>query len=745
MMELPLLEWQDCASRKWSQLSQGEKAKFSATSSLMDSFMACSSQLQQEEEELLEKLCCDLSVGKEPRAALFYKEEGNKRFGRKQYTAAAVLYSKAISHGSPGTEEIAVCFANRSAVLFYLCHYAECLEDIDRAQEHGYPERLKSKILQRQAECLRKLKQSGFSSIHLPSTESINLTDPTREPAADALCDRLQELKLDRNPKLTNASSSLTMHFSDSKGRHLVASQDIACGELLIQEEAYVSVIIPDGKPIGGKSTWDISITNCDLYCHHCLQRGLTFLPCHQCSSARYCSPKCRDVAWKRYHYVECSLGSCLLALGVFCHTALRTVLLAGLRQVSEVFHQALNVKTKPQDIVSGTAYNEPFCSDYKSLFTLQAHPELQNEEQKFLCGLTSAALCKKLCLDILKAGKEESSLNAETPEKEKSDMNVIGSAILFHMLQLHCNAQAVTVLQQEYDESSASLVQSNKFSRLATAVFPVLSLLNHSCEPNTSVSFQGRCAMVRACRTIRKGEEVVHCYGPHKLRMGFEERQKLLRDQYFFVCQCKACTEDQTPTLKASCEFCCEKCHAALEGDDVLRCFDVSCSHTVRRQQLVLRLQNLQQTVQKAREHIQDNHPDVAVGLLTSCLSEAIEFLSKNHMLIGEIFDLLAQGEASRGDWATAARNLKKSVQIVTQRYGASSLEVGHELFKLAQILFNGCNVADAMSTIARAQHILCLHYGPDHCLVQELHEMKTCLLELPGMDGSLESPSHS
>lgn len=49
---------------------------------------------RQEEEELLEKLCCDLSVGKEPRAALFYKEEGNKRFGRKQYTAAAVLYSK---------------------------------------------------------------------------------------------------------------------------------------------------------------------------------------------------------------------------------------------------------------------------------------------------------------------------------------------------------------------------------------------------------------------------------------------------------------------------------------------------------------------------------------------------------------------------------------------------------------------------------------------------------------------------
>ncbi|CAI9555487.1 unnamed protein product, partial [Staurois parvus] len=196
-------------------------------------------------------------------------------------------------------------------------------------------------------------------------------------------------------------------------------------------------------------------------------------------------------------------------------------------------------------------------------------------------------------------------------------------------------------------------------------------------------------------------------------------------------------------PTVKASCEFCCDKCHAALEGDNILRCFSLSCSHTVRRQQLVLRLQNLQKAVQKAREHIQENHPDVAIGLLTSCLSEASEFLSNNHMLVGEIFDHLAQGEASRGDWVTAARHLKKSIQIVTQRFGASSLEVGHELFKLAQILFNG--VADALSTIVRAQHILCLHYGPDHCLIQELHEMKTCLQELPGMDASLERKCYS
>lgn len=124
LMELPVVEWQDYAHRKWSQLSSHEKGKFSPGSDFKESFDVCWSYLQREEEEVIKRLCSDLRADKEPRAVLFYKEEGNKRFGRKQYTAAAVLYSKAIAHGIPGTEEIAVCFANRSAVLFHLGHYS---------------------------------------------------------------------------------------------------------------------------------------------------------------------------------------------------------------------------------------------------------------------------------------------------------------------------------------------------------------------------------------------------------------------------------------------------------------------------------------------------------------------------------------------------------------------------------------------------------------------------------------------
>lgn len=82
--------------------------------------------------------------------------------------------------------------------------------------------------------------------------------------------------------------------------------------------------------------------------------------------------------------------------------------------------------------------------------------------------------------------------------------------------------------------------VQSSSEIRIATALFPVLSLLNHSCSPNTSISFTGgfqtdplsqfgcseghtdhpessHCGVtvtVRASKDLTAGQEILHCYG---------------------------------------------------------------------------------------------------------------------------------------------------------------------------------------------------------------------------------------
>ncbi|KAM4702443.1 SET and MYND domain-containing protein 4 [Discoglossus pictus] len=735
-MEHPLQQWQDCADKHWVHLTASEREKFSTNASLEESFMTCWSKLQPEDEEVLDSLCSELSVEKQPCAVQFYKEGGNKSFGRRQYKAAAVLYSKAISHAGTGTEEMAVCFANRSAVLFYLGHYSACLEDIQHAQEHGYPDRLKDKILKRQEDCWQKLKQSCTSTSNTLNKEVTGLIHPTKAPNQDDLRHKCLELELDKNPQLTNTCSSLRLNFNTAKGRHLVAAQDIPQGEILIWEEAFVSVIIPERKS-REVNNWDTSITSCDLHCHHCLRRVLASLPCQHCSYASYCSDTCRDSAWSSYHYVECPLGALLLVLGVFCHTALRAVLVAGCEEVTELIKQT-NVTIKKiggeSCSVTGTC-QQKYSSSYKSVFNLLPHAENHKDQWKFICGFSAAALCKRLSIALLGHAIEIS------PPSEKlltnamstnidwlSQQHYLGQAMLQHILQLHCNAQAVTVLQEEYEDRHSS-VETSTLVRLATAVFPVLSLLNHSCDPNTSVSFQGRYAMVKANQPIKSGEEVVHCYGPHKLRMGVEERQRLLKAQYFFSCPCEACTKEQWSTDTTSCDFCCPKCSSPLKGDRDLKCTIKGCISNMNRDQLLGRLQHLKDMVDVANDRLQDNQTDVAIGMLKTSLLEAGKFLSVNHILLGEISDHLAQAEASKGNWITAAEYLKRSIQIVEHRFGSSSIELGHELFKLAQILFNGREVTDCMSTILRAQQLLSMHYGADHNLVQELQEMKTCL----------------
>uniref|UniRef100_A0A2K5IKS5 [histone H3]-lysine(4) N-trimethyltransferase n=1 Tax=Colobus angolensis palliatus TaxID=336983 RepID=A0A2K5IKS5_COLAP len=74
---------------------------------------------------------------------------------------------------------------------------------------------------------------------------------------------------------------------------------------------------------------------------------------------------------------------------------------------------------------------------------------------------------------------------------------------------------------------------------------FAKISLLNHSCDPNCSIVFNGPHLLLRAVRDIEVGEELTICY--LDMLMTSQERRKQLRDQYCFECDCFRCqTQDK-------------------------------------------------------------------------------------------------------------------------------------------------------------------------------------------------------
>lgn len=164
-----------------------------------------------------------------------------------------------------------------------------------------------------------------------------------------------------------------------------------------------------------------------------------------------------------------------------------------------------------------------------------------------------------------------------------------------------------------------------------------------------------------------------------------------------------------------------------------MLSCGSRSCTESsVSRDHLVSRLQDLQQQVYMAQKLLRDGKLEEAILQLLGCQEDAENFLSAEHTVVGEIQDGLAQAYAALEDWQKSATHLQKSLQVVEARYGPSSVEIGHELFKLAQVLFNGFAVPEALNAIEKAEEVLLVHFSPESDEIQELQEMKSYILDL-------------
>jgi hypothetical protein len=75
-----------------------------------------------------------------------------------------------------------------------------------------------------------------------------------------------------------------------------------------------------------------------------------------------------------------------------------------------------------------------------------------------------------------------------------------------------------------------------------ATAVFPTISLINHSCLPNSHYNWNDSLEMetVHVTRTINAGEEITICYtdsGSTRIRQAY------LKRHFGFDCSCEVCS----------------------------------------------------------------------------------------------------------------------------------------------------------------------------------------------------------
>ncbi|XP_054481975.1 SET and MYND domain-containing protein 4 [Anoplopoma fimbria] len=789
MMDLPCVQWQDHVAQKWIGLDPELKETFTSLLELDDLFKCAQTLITQDDLDFVQSISSGYSVQKDAEQAATCREVGNSSFKTRDYTAASLHYSQGICFALQGSEQLSLCYANRSATLYHLQHYQESLDDIDKALKNGYPSHLSHKLKDRRTQCLKHLSvgQKAKEDHHNPASNNPKAPDRVKEASVGLLT--------------FGICPQAAVGFSLEKGRHLVAKERIAAGEVVLHDRPYSCVLIPGMEEVKGKGGRQDAGRGVlfgveHRHCHRCLTETLRPVPCEGCSYSRYCSTSCQQDAWEEHHRWECPLGAHLRMMGVMSQLALRVTLKAGLKNIQMARDPIRNEHTESEpsglngessDSCPGHSNGSDPCASYygdsyPSVFHLRHHLNRHSPDVRFLCAVTIATLFLKLS----KAGPPPASwdlgisrplvADSQSPDKEEgvadwsSNLWLLGSAVLRHMLQLRCNAQAVVMVQ---DTGAAnSLVQPSREIRIATAIFPTLSLLNHSCCPNTSLVFSagtspsadfsesmteyrstdcGVTMTVRASKVITAGKEILHCYGPHSNRMATQERRRLLQEQYYFLCRCEACTLQQQEEeeeeegsegrqqwsgvgVSPQSGLLCGKCKGSLKkssngGGKGLICSQSSCAHRVSLSEVNSRLQEIKADLEKAVDLMERERPDEALTLLRRTQSQPGLSLAETHPVQGELEDATARAYATMGDWNNAASHLERSAVAIGSQYGEDSIELSQQLFKLAQLHFNGGARGPALSVIPKVRQLLCLHGGPLCHELQELHAMEKCL----------------
>lgn len=479
------------------------------------------------------------------------RENGNKAFLSEPLKidscmSALKLYSESIAYAPCQSVQLALSYANRSAVLMKLHKYEECIHDIDRSLALPYPDHLKAKLYLRKIHCLQTLKypsteditkevQQWLENMSLNNINCKNLNDKliairkmqksdNSKISTDSMrCATEPPLPKIQTPnkEISCASDAVTVKYNEQYGRHVVATRKINPGEVIAIERPYSLIL---------------SSENIRTHCSNCLEVSWATIPCDYCTYSMYCSEKCKALEWEKYHDVECSVFPSMMKM------QLKTFDLLSLRLVIQFVRESSSIQDIKEELkevencsdprMKGFSKNGIFESDkYRSVLSLVTNTEKRPVKDLFKRSWNASfilyflATCSNIFGSPLKT--DLSTL------VENTNVTFVGGLILRHQQMLPSNVHSFTE------------VRGLQIEERGVAVMPFLSLTNHSCVPNV-LRFSTTTHMILSIlHPIKEGEQIFDNYGEHYALTPKLERQQFLLWQYYLKCECIACQEN--------------------------------------------------------------------------------------------------------------------------------------------------------------------------------------------------------
>ncbi|XP_065339628.1 SET and MYND domain-containing protein 4-like [Cloeon dipterum] len=457
-----------------------------------------------------------------------FRKLGNDLLNLRKYHKAVEFYTRSVVWAPKGSSACGQAYANRSAVLELMGYYQECIQDVQRAVQNDYPQMLTFKLFVRQAKCHKELKnlnaakaslekaKSCIKELKLPEEKKTQLSSSVEKEFNESLepkARRLVEIYPDppllsygKNKEAPSLSNAVSISHDANFGRHLTAARDIQAGDYVLVEQPYAAVLAPE------------CITT---HCSHCMRRSYSLVPCENCDWALFCSEKCQEIAYEKYHKEECAVSSkCFKVIDEMnlqrsCHF-IRIVSTFGLKNVLDFLSKSTEENRDAR--TNGFSADGIYKSDaFESIFNL-----VTNLEQLPLLMVYAA------CTISIKLVK---CFNVNDP-------------VLESKLAAYCLKNLVALKNNAHEITHTHLGGPNRvrYEVVGGGIFSCSSLCNHSCNPNVFRTNYGTANVIQAIRHIRKGEQIFDSYKEHFAFDVKAERQSYLLDHYHFRCTCEAC-----------------------------------------------------------------------------------------------------------------------------------------------------------------------------------------------------------
>ncbi|XP_014289621.1 histone-lysine N-methyltransferase SMYD3 isoform X1 [Halyomorpha halys] len=267
--------------------------------------------------------------------------------------------------------------------------------------------------------------------------------------------------------------------------------------------------------------------------------------------------------------------------------------------------------------------------------------------------------------------------------------------------------------------------ILDGEMTTLGTGIYLGASTIDHSCTPNSVAVFSGTTLSIRTIEDISD-------YDWSKVRISYveglgkkEERHSELWSTYYFVCDCKRCTEEESIETAAVCQA----CNSIVYSNQMVcsKCDWKASDAFIEKYKEAIEFCNFQHQEMKNVAYL---------DACKLCLKKEKGFIHPASLVHAKTLDLAFEAAIQLNSWEEAMKLGYELIPVYRKFYGECHPLTGLHLMKLGKILLYLGN-ENYLEILERAEKIMRVTYGTRHQAYRRM--LEPLLIQARGLLGQI------